>query len=141
MIFPVAYAQIDWHDFVVVETVDYQPFEIGNFPPPTTPEEVGARILIQERLEEGEDIEMQLESDEDDGPAGDEGLSAMEDRTGRKGESRDDNRLQDMDEESSGDEGEEPSSVSQPLIQPPLPPMPDKVIVKKYDPKQGKIVF
>ncbi|KRT85423.1 hypothetical protein AMK59_38, partial [Oryctes borbonicus] len=65
----VAYAQIDWHDFVVVETVDYQPFEIGNFPPPTTPEEVGARILIQERIEEGEDIEMQLESDEEDTPA------------------------------------------------------------------------
>lgn len=67
-IFLVAYAQIDWHDFVVVETVDYQPFEIGNFPPPTTPEEVGARILIQERLEDGEDIEMQLESDEDEAP-------------------------------------------------------------------------
>lgn len=43
----VAYAQIDWHDFVVVETVDYQPFEIGNFPPPTTPDEVGARVLMQ----------------------------------------------------------------------------------------------
>lgn len=53
----------------MVETVDYQPFEIGNFPPPTTPEEVGARILIQERIEEGEDIEMQLESDEEDAPA------------------------------------------------------------------------
>lgn len=64
-----AYAQIDWHDFVVVETVDYQPFEMGNFPAPTTPEEVGARILIQERIEEGEDIEMQLESDEEDMPA------------------------------------------------------------------------
>lgn len=49
-----------------METVDYQQFEIGNFPPPTTPEEVGARLLIQERLEEGEDIEMQLESDEEE---------------------------------------------------------------------------
>lgn len=27
--FPVAYAQIDWHDFVVVETVDFQPNEHG----------------------------------------------------------------------------------------------------------------
>lgn len=26
----VAYAQIDWHDFVVVETVDFQPNEHGN---------------------------------------------------------------------------------------------------------------
>lgn len=49
-----------------METVDYQQFEIGNFPPPTTPEEVGARMLIQERLEDGDDIEMQLESDDDD---------------------------------------------------------------------------
>lgn len=80
-----------------METVDYQPFEIGNFPPPTTPEEVGARILIQERLEDGEDIEMQLESDEEDVmPPADEGLSRMEDRTARKGEIRDDNRLQVM---------------------------------------------
>lgn len=46
--------------------MDYQQFEIGNFPPPTTPEEVGARMLIQERLEDGDDIEMQLESDDDD---------------------------------------------------------------------------
>ena len=61
----VSYAQIDWHDFVVVETVDYQHFEIGNFPPPTTPEEVGARILLQERYEEGQDVEMQLESEDD----------------------------------------------------------------------------
>lgn len=45
--FSVAYAQIDWHDFVVVETVDYQPYEHGNFPPPTTPDEVGARVLMQ----------------------------------------------------------------------------------------------
>lgn len=46
-IFAVAYAQIDWHDFVVVETVDYQPFETGNFPPPTTATEVGARVLME----------------------------------------------------------------------------------------------
>lgn len=43
----VAYALIDWHDFVVVETVDYQQFEVGNFPAPTTPDEVGARVLMQ----------------------------------------------------------------------------------------------
>lgn len=45
--FTVAYAQIDWHDFVVVETVDYLPGEVGNFPPPTNPDEVGARVLMQ----------------------------------------------------------------------------------------------
>lgn len=51
MLFLVSYAQIDWHDFVVVETVDFQSNESGNFPPPTTPEEVGARLLAQERYE------------------------------------------------------------------------------------------
>ncbi|XP_063926123.1 splicing factor 3A subunit 1 [Zophobas morio] len=131
----VAYAQIDWHDFVVVETVDYQPFEIGNFPPPTTPEEVGARLLIQERFEEGEDIEMQLESDdEEQTPAADEGLSTMQDRTGQR---KDDNRVQDMEEESSDEDGGDDKQSNQPAIQPPLPPVPDKVVVKKYDPKQA----
>lgn len=41
----------------------------GNFPPPTTPEELGARILIQERYEkfgESEEVEMEVESDDDD---------------------------------------------------------------------------
>lgn len=31
MFVPVAYASIDWHDFVVVETVDFQPNETGEF--------------------------------------------------------------------------------------------------------------
>ena len=47
----VSYAQIDWHNFVVVETVDYQPWEAGHFPPPTNPTEVGARVLMQRRVE------------------------------------------------------------------------------------------
>merc|ERR1712001_775864 len=47
----VSYAQIDWHNFVVVETVDYQPWETGHFPPPTNPTEVGARVLMQRRIE------------------------------------------------------------------------------------------
>ena len=36
---------------MVVETVDYQQWEVGNFPPPTNPTEVGARVLIQRRAE------------------------------------------------------------------------------------------
>jgi splicing factor 3A subunit 1 len=54
LLITVAYACIDWHDFVVVETVDYQPFESGNFPPPTTPQEVGARVLLQDRILSGQ---------------------------------------------------------------------------------------
>jgi len=49
----VSYAQIDWHDFVVVETVEYLPSETGNLPPPTTPDEVGARMLQQQRYDDG----------------------------------------------------------------------------------------
>lgn len=60
----------------------------------------------------------------------------MEDRTHAKKGGKDDNRVQDMEEGSSEDETEE--GTSQPAIQPPLPPIPDKVVVKKYDPKQSK---
>jgi hypothetical protein len=69
----VAYAQIDWHDFVVVETVDFQYGEIGNFPPPTTPDQVGVRTLMQERVDNGEETvemsdaedDMQVDSDDE----------------------------------------------------------------------------
>lgn len=161
----VAYAQIDWHDFVVVETVDYQPFEIGNFPPPTTPDEVGARVLMQERIEEGDEIEMQIESEEEEedeeeeegeeeDKRGEERPEEEEDQEAR--EAKDNTQVQDMEEESSEEEDDSatpvpaassgtgkkaapvpvpPREVQQP---PPLPPTPDKVVVKKgYDPKQA----
>ncbi len=48
----VAYSQIDWHGFVVVETVDFQPGEQGNFPPPLRPEDIGRRILAEKRYEQ-----------------------------------------------------------------------------------------
>lgn len=133
----VAYAQIDWHDFVVVEVVDYQPFEPGNFPPPTTPKEVGARVLMEERIAEGgpADVEMQLESDSDE--SGDDTarhgnikLSQMENRVGQK----DNTQVQDMDEASSGEDGPKQAT-------PIMPPRLDNVVVKKYDPKHSsKIV-
>ncbi|KAK3565271.1 hypothetical protein QTP86_004275 [Hemibagrus guttatus] len=133
----VAYAQIDWHDFVVVETVDFQPNEQGNFPPPTTPEELGARILIQERYEkygESEEVEMEVESEdeEDEREARDDGHAAQPDQ---------DTQLQDMDEGSDEDE----DSMKAPLppenpMPPPLPPTPDQVIIRKdYDPKASKL--
>ena len=112
----VSYAQIDWHDFVVVESVDYQPFEIGNFPPPTTPEEVGARILLQERYEEGQDVEMQLESDEEE-----------------------DDEDEDSDREQSRPPpppGAPPSQIKEGQQPPPVAPNADNVIVRKdYNPK------
>ena len=118
----VSYAQIDWHDFVVVETVDYQPFEIGNFPPPTTPEEVGARILLQERYEEGQDVEMQLESDDEDND--DQGSDEESEAPGR-------GRAPPPPPPAMG--GPPSKDGSQP---PPLPPTPENVIVRKdYNPR------
>ncbi|ALC47140.1 CG16941 [Drosophila busckii] len=147
----VAYAQIDWHDFVVVETVDYQPFESGNFPPPTNPDEVGARVLMEERLlEDDGDIEMQIESDDEEDEHVtshlDMGvkLSQMENRVGIQMKNatsygqpvnvkRDNTQVQDMDEASSDEDT--PITKMQPAVTPMLPPTHDKVVVKKYDPK------
>lgn len=140
--------------------------EIGNFPPPTTPEEVGARVLMQDRHtskknaddDDGiDENEMQIGSDDE-----------MIDRTGQRNESseesegeeevtkrvegKDNTNVEDMEEESSSESEEEDSGISIPPLPfdkkqfggtaapvPPLPPAPDRVIVKKgYDPKQGR---
>lgn len=137
-----AYASIDWHDFVVVETVDYPAGEMGDFPPPTTPLEVGARVLAQERGEdinhqEDDDTEMQLESDSES--ESDEDLAEMEDRTHHQ-QRPDDNRVQDMEEDSSSsdDEGHPDSVPKLSSEEAPMPPRPDMVIVKKYNPKDPK---
>ncbi|XP_040207949.1 splicing factor 3A subunit 1 isoform X1 [Rana temporaria] len=132
----VAYAQIDWHDFVVVETVDFQPNEQGNFPPPTTPEELGARILIQERYEkfgESEDVEMEVESDDEEevkDSKAEEGTSQMDQDT----------QVQDMDEGSDDEDYAQKAPLPpESPMPPPLPPTPDQVIVRKdYDPKASK---
>uniref|UniRef100_G3PDS4 Splicing factor 3A subunit 1 n=1 Tax=Gasterosteus aculeatus aculeatus TaxID=481459 RepID=G3PDS4_GASAC len=132
----VAYAQIDWHDFVVVETVDFQPNEQGHFPPPTTPEELGARILIQERYEkygESEEVEMEVESEDDD----DERAVRGE---GHPSQPDQDTQVQDMDEGSDDDDDgmKAPLPPDNPMP-PPLPPTPDQVIIRKdYDPKASK---
>lgn len=137
-----AYASIDWHDFVVVETVDYPAGEPGDFPPPTTPLEVGARVLAQERGEdithaqnEDDDTEMQLESESES--ESDDELADMEDRTQQQ-QRPDDNRVQDMEEESSSSEDEGVESTRAPGEEAPLPPRPDRVVVRKYDPKHPR---
>lgn len=136
-----------------METVDYQPFETGNFPPPTTPEEVGARVLMEERLQEDDgDIEMQIESDDEDSQdapstGGAVKLSQMENRIGihmkdvsyqNQSSKKDNTQVQDMDEASSDEES--PSTTKmQPPVAPLMPPTHDKVVVKKYDPKAAQV--
>ncbi|XP_073527548.1 splicing factor 3A subunit 1 isoform X1 [Phyllobates terribilis] len=131
----VAYAQIDWHDFVVVEIVDFQPNEQGNFPPPTSPEELGARILIQERYEkfgESEEVEMEVESDDEE--------EVKDSKTEESSQMDQDTQVQDMDEGSDDEDYAQKAPLPpESPMPPPLPPTPDQVIVRKdYDPKASK---
>ena len=140
----VAYAQVDWHDFVVVETVDYQPNEIGNFPPSTTPEDVGARVIALERIE----------SDNVDGGMIDYNSRLLMSRIindearveisslSKQLEASDKNIDEvAMDEDSDEEEAKKRSQKAQEPKMPikkdlPLPPNPDHVIIRKdYDPK------
>lgn len=64
----ILYNHIDWNDFIIVETIDYQPHEHGEYPP-TTADQVGTRLLMQQRFEEQNmpeemDIDMDVESDD-----------------------------------------------------------------------------
>ncbi|XP_002739067.1 splicing factor 3A subunit 1-like [Saccoglossus kowalevskii] len=154
----VAYSQIEWHDFVVVETVDFQPNEPGNFPPPTTPQQVGARLLAEERFEiygqddQPEMVEMEVESDDDDS---DEEEKADKSKAVQPPPpppppplTDEDTELQDMDEGSSDEDEKGPSMAPPPAPpasdrphQPPLPPMPNDSSVeirRDYDPKAPK---
>lgn len=93
-------------------------------------------------MEDDGDIEMQIESeDESDG---DEvttvKLSAMENRLGMSSlaaaAKRDNIQVQDMDEESSDEDEVNQGHKLQTPVAPLLPPTHDKVVIKKYDPKQ-----
>lgn len=109
----VQYAQIDWHDFVIVETVDYQLNEQGIFPPPTTPDQVGSRILIQQRIEqeqstEATDIDEQIKEMIEEEEAAEKLLETEEEK----------------DKE---------------MMPPPSLPTADNIIIRKdYDPKKSR---
>lgn len=142
----IAYAQIDWHDFVVVETVDYQPNEQGNFPPPTTPADVGARTLALERIESSNPDGSKIDYNskllmnriiEDESRVEISNLSAEQEapvNTGNKVTLLVDKNVDEvaMDEDSD-DENKSKKLTKKDL---PLPPNPEHVIIRKdYDPK------
>ena len=148
----VSYAQVDWHNFVVVETVDYQQWEAGHFPPPTNPNEVGARVLMQRRVESNpvppkSKVSVITTGDDEDSEDSDDDEGG-EPRAARGGANT---QVEDMDEESSSDSEEEtlgaapPRAIGKPIVavdaapavQQPPPSLPSlgNVIVKKYDPK------
>ncbi|XP_039262262.2 splicing factor 3A subunit 1-like [Styela clava] len=138
-----AYSQIGWHDFVVVETVDFQPTEMGNFPSPVTINELGARLLQQERYEKyGEEGDKDVSDDEEkpapqreptqnESESEDESEEEMETVSRKRDEPQAEQpQLVDMDMEESSDE----EDVEKPQ---PLPPTSGDVIIRRgYDPKQ-----
>ncbi|XP_062503859.1 splicing factor 3A subunit 1-like [Corticium candelabrum] len=71
----VAFAQVDWHDFVLVETVDFPESDPAlSYPPPVTLEQLGSRILAQQRYDQlqeerramADDTAMDIDEDDDD---------------------------------------------------------------------------
>ncbi|XP_065902944.1 splicing factor 3A subunit 1-like [Dysidea avara] len=66
------YSSIGWHDFVVVETINFRDNETGFLPAPIAPTQLAARLLAQQKYEriqeEGGDvqeIEMEVEEETD----------------------------------------------------------------------------
>lgn len=61
-------AMIDWHDFVVVETIDFADDEDEDLPPPMTLEEVIRRskvsVVEEDVIEPGKDMEMEMDEEE-----------------------------------------------------------------------------
>jgi splicing factor 3A subunit 1 len=136
----IAYNQIDWHDFVVVQTVDFQPSETClssymfyllsiikikvNLPSLCTPRDVGARILLQQRTEAAkaaaESVAMDMESD-----------SEKEEEEEDEGQAEDlQQRLNITEKQHTG------SAVTQPA---PAAPTAGNVVIREYDPKKGII--
>lgn len=71
------YAQIDWHDFVLVETINFSENEGGYLPPPIRPTQLAQRLLQQQKYErmaeeggEVQEIEMEVEEQEVEETAG-----------------------------------------------------------------------
>ncbi|PAV59164.1 hypothetical protein WR25_24592 [Diploscapter pachys] len=110
-----AYAQIDWHDFVVVQTVDFQPGDTSNLPPLCTPRDVGARILLEQRAEQQR---VAAEAEEMDvGDSDSEGEEEIQNEVPQELEK---------------------TTPAPPPFVPPLPPTKQgNVIVRDYDPKKA----
>uniref|UniRef100_H2YW43 Splicing factor 3A subunit 1 n=1 Tax=Ciona savignyi TaxID=51511 RepID=H2YW43_CIOSA len=133
--------QIDWHDFVVVETVDFHPEERGNFPRPVSIDELGTRLLQQERIEKyGEEEVPEMAPDRGREEEKEESESEEEEQEEEQPQ------LVDMDMEESSEEEAEPEPAPVPMrprvVQPAPPPKPpimsrdDVIIRSNYNPKQ-----
>jgi len=103
----VSFAQIDWHDFVVVETIDFPVDEAGDLPPPVTPDELGARLIAQERYERMKEHPEEFTGEDDDIEDDEE-----EDEEGEKEE----NDTMDVEMEVTDDEAEDEDNFKPPQL-------------------------
>uniref|UniRef100_A0A183BQL0 SURP motif domain-containing protein n=1 Tax=Globodera pallida TaxID=36090 RepID=A0A183BQL0_GLOPA len=132
----IAYNQIDWHEFVVVQTVDFQPSETLNLPHLCTPKDVGARILLQQRTDAAkaaaESVAMEVESDEEGG-----GSESGGEETNERGVTEADNAAVELRQHLNI--GTEKQHTGSTLTQPaPAAPNVGSVIIRDYDPKKAR---
>lgn len=85
---------IDWHDFVVVETIDFADDEDEDLPPPMTLEEVIRRSKVSSAMDEDEVVEpgkeVEMEMDEEEVQLVEEGMRAtkLDDNGGERKDMR-----------------------------------------------------
>ncbi|EPB67205.1 surp module [Ancylostoma ceylanicum] len=123
----VAYASIDWHDFVVVQTVDFQPGDTTNLPGLCTPKDVGARILLEARSEAQKQAGEAMEMDMDESDSEEETEQQIQ------------NEVEPAPEPTPTPAPAPPEETPPPPAEfsTPLPPTRQKdLIVKDYDPKK-----
>ncbi|KAK6059357.1 surp module [Cooperia oncophora] len=126
----VAYASIDWHDFVVVQTVDFQPGDTTNLPGLCTPKDVGARILLEARSEAQKQTAEAMEMDMDESDSEDEAEQSIQNEVEPE---------QPAPAAAAAPQTEETSAPAGTAeFATPLPPTRQKdLIVKDYDPKKA----
>ncbi|WKX97788.1 hypothetical protein Q1695_013455 [Nippostrongylus brasiliensis] len=120
----VAYASIDWHDFVVVQTVDFQPGDTTNLPGLCTPKDVGARILLEARSDAQKQTAEAMEMDMEESDSEEETEQPIE------------QEVPEAEPQPTPAQEEAPPPPTE--FATPLPPTRQKdLIVKDYDPKKA----
>ncbi|KAK0395631.1 hypothetical protein QR680_001366 [Steinernema hermaphroditum] len=119
-----AYSQIDWHDFVVVQTVDFVPNETASLPPMCNKKDVGARILMQAHQEAAKAAQQAVAMDMD---------SDSEEEVERP--TREDTSIAKPSEGRVRNEQRSVFEVTQPM---PAAPSANTVVIKDYDPKRDR---
>ncbi|XP_065187262.1 splicing factor 3A subunit 1-like [Sycon ciliatum] len=139
-----AFAAIDWHDFVVVETIVFNEDEKGDLPPPVTREQIGARVIATQRhkemREQGIDIADVLAANEEEEEPMESEDQENEKREQAAVDDRDEMAMDMDDDEDEGDD-DEPSmdTGAEKRVDAAAVEVPAGVQVRQnYDPKSKK---